>query len=470
MNETINETKKKLNKKLISGIALVVVAIVIGVSATVNLISSDKFIYRDIVTTSAPFVYNEDQIKDLNPGDECYLILGNIDMNESGDSFKATLLDEDKNKVDADLVIEAPLISNCVTDDLYEVIVRAEYIERTRLTICGLDIKAYQFKALNVADLDNDFKIDGEVKDVSVLGRNSKLKVGDKISGLLTAGPDNCAEYTEYKGEPYTVFKYVDIDYDYDMISAEYEVRSDKKFIIKNDDPFFHMELLTDYEEINSIKNIVVESGTLSIANAKIVDSNDEYYVLSIDEVDPVVYINNTENGGFTFFSDKYTLDEYVEIFLTLEDIGYDQGTVEKLLYSNDETIEDYKKEILEANASVESSEDSAAEETSAEVVDAEEDTSEVIYYFVVDSIVNPSCANIIVYASADDLFNGENGNMDCVYMETDNVYSGYTGTCSSYDVYTEDGDNMATIAYWEYLDLESIYGYSPYDYGEEGL
>ena len=272
--------------------------------------------------------------------------------------------------------------------------------------------------------------------------------------------------FTEYEGDPYVVFNYVSIDYDYDEFNADYEIKSDKQFIIKNDEKIFHIELNSKYDEFNDMRKSYLQVLSLSVVNAKVVDIVDDYYVLSIDDVEPTVFTSIEENGTYYKEDDIYTIESFKDFLFSDTDERFD---VDLMLFGNDKELEkEYGINPVETKA----------KENVEKVEEFDPDTyvpdfnnpmgsrySEVYpnyenynLYFQVFDIENEYTAKIKAYDTMDQLYSGCEATEAYVYIDTSDLFVGYTGYCTVDDTYVDEAGNY-TLTNPEFLDLYVIYG-----------
>lgn len=104
------EDGKKISKKalIFGGIGIVgAIAIIIAAVLGEKYLRSDAYLYRNMTTEKLPFVYTEEELCNLCEGDECYLIVADMDAYETG--YIGYLVDDKKHDSEAKIFLEIPI-------------------------------------------------------------------------------------------------------------------------------------------------------------------------------------------------------------------------------------------------------------------------------------------------------------------------------------------------------------------------
>lgn len=348
--ENKSEKKKLVIILGIVGAVTLVAAIVAGIIA-VKVFRSDRFVYRRIIKTKAPIVYSVEDIRALQEEEECYLFVSDIDRRAR--CYLGYLVDEKKHDSDTRLYLEIPISADWISAD--QLVIKGRYYGKEKMNLGDGDGKEafYRFQVEEFMELDNTFAPDDDTAvKVDMLGKKTALSVGDTMSVALIGSTH--ASSIEYEGDTYYVFNYLDIDYDYEDCDAICKVMTDKQFIVRSEEEFFHINTKLDagFEIINELRQSAFASFALPLIDVKVAEiTPDGYYVLEFTEQDrrDIELVNvDTENHVFTseneIYDWEYVCNSFNEMIQNGDDENMKDLTAELIFFGSEEELIDYKE------------------------------------------------------------------------------------------------------------------------------
>lgn len=390
------EDGKKISKKalIFGGIGIVgAIVIIIAVVLGVKYLRSDAYLYHNMTTEKLPFVYTEEELRNLREGDECYLIVADMDAYETG--YIGYLVDDKKHDSEAKIFLEIPIWAEWVIGD--EVIAKARYVTRDRMELHEGEGKEnyYRFELMETASLDEEHKICSDITQVKLVGRKTELAVGDTISVALI-GSEHGTNIT-YKDDIYYVFNYLDVDYDYDELDEICKVQSDKKFIVASEEDVFHLDTSIDIDSIREMREKFLDGIVFPLVAAKVTDiTPDDYYVLQPcaepEREQYIIGVDTDKNTYMPIVEDDTNIDTFDEMIdWAEEEMEKEDGVrldYRMLLFAEKDKILTYKEEMKDklTGGEPEASGDEASEEDEMEVVSETEYTEEdadYAYFYV---------------------------------------------------------------------------------------
>ena len=407
--ENVSEGKKINKKSLIAGGIGIVTAIAIVVMAAfgVRYLKSDAYCYRSMMTEKLPLISTEEELRELREGDECYLIVSDMDAYEKG--YIGYLVDDKRHDTETQVILEIPVWAHWIAAD--EIIAKAKYVTRDRTDLREGEGKKnfYRFELMEVAALDQEYQICSDITKVNLVRRKTDLDIGDKVSVALIGSEHGSS--INYNDEIYYVFNYVDIDYDYEEMDEICKVQSDKKFIVSSGEDVFHINPSIDIDWVREMREGLLEEIAITLVDAKVIDiTSDEYYVLEPYEISEreqyIVGIDTDQNAYMPIVEDDTNIDTFDKMIDWLEEktekeagmrldyrillfadrektLAYIDEMKEKLGKSESKTEEMLAGGSEERFAADSENTEAIAEEAESTEFDEIEDDEDYIYYFI---------------------------------------------------------------------------------------
>lgn len=407
--ENVSEGKKINKKSLIVGGIGIVTAIAIVVMAVfgVRYLKSDAYCYRSMMTEKLPLISTEEELRELREGDECYLIVSDMDAYEKG--YIGYLVDDKRHDTETQVILEIPVWAHWIAAD--EIIAKAKYVTRDRTDLREGEGKKnfYRFELMEVAALDQEYQICSDITKVNLVRRKTDLDIGDKVSVALIGSEHGSS--INYNDEIYYVFNYVDIDYDYEEMDEICKVQSDKKFIVSSGEDVFHINPSIDIDWVREMREGLLEEIAITLVDAKVIDiTPDEYYVLEPYEISEreqyIVGIDTDQNAYVPIVEDDTNIDTFDKMIDWLEKkteeedgmrldyrillfadrektLAYIDEMKEKLGKSESKTEEMLAGGSEELLAADSENTEAIAEEAESTEFDEIEDDEDYIYYFI---------------------------------------------------------------------------------------